>query len=658
MQAPWFVREHVKSVYSDDAIELVEPGRALIDAGERLYAEQGDARRAMADAALFLYYSSARYGLRGSHLAQVLVPNDPPFRNVIGKCVDTKTAFIFRNQVKTYFLTEGGKVEEREKAEGMTQAVEAQFEASGVYGGEGLRVCQDGHLFDGGLMKTVADTMNNRVLNERIFPWEVFIPLEEARAGKASQFLHRQLVDRSVLAGMFPDHHEAILKAPSAPDDWLLLNSALHQTSDLVAVWEGWHLPSTQVNQDEPRSWGRDKNGDFTNKVDPGHDGRHAIALPGVAEDHATLLDEPWVYDHPPLAFYLPQPDPMGPWSLSLAEILGGIQLELIKLGKRIQSIINLHGRPLLGVDRRAKVNTAKITNDHADMIEMNGSPGSAMQYVQPGSVPADVFRREQELDAEAMKRSGISEMSAYAQKPAGVNHEPGMQMLADNESMRQTPAHRAWERFHVQLGINNVDAFRILAEHNPKFSLMFGDAENLKEIVWKDVDLGRGKYKYRAWPTNLLPSTPAAKTSMVMTMLQGGLMEDTPAAAKARALLPFPDMKAAQGDGNQTERNVLKLLDTVEQEGMSIDTMPEPWNDPALCMRLAGNRINKLQADGVEESRIQGLRDFYESARRLGLQMQAESVQSAAGIVPGQPPPTAPQGPTPPTPPGVPAAA
>lgn len=653
--APWFVREHVASVYNDGETELVEPGRALVEAGDRLFAEQGDGRRAMADGALFLYYASARYGLRGSHLAQVLIPTDPPFRNVIGKYVDAKTALVFRNQVKTYFLTEGGKVEEREKAEGMTQAVEAQFEASGVYGIDGLRICQDGQLFDGGVMKTVADTMNNRVINDRVFPWEIFIPLEEARTGKASQFFHRMLVDRSVLAGMFPDHHDAIRSAPAAPDDWLLVNSTLHQTADLVAVWEAWHLPSTYVDQDDPKVWGRDKNGNFTNKVDPGHDGRHAIAL----ADGETLLDEPWVYDHPPLAFYLPQPDPMGPWSLSLAETLGGIQLELIKLGKRIQSIINLHGRPLLGVDRRARVNTAKITNDHADMIEVNGSPNQAMQYIQPGSVPSDVFRREMELDEEAGRRSGMNDMSTYGQKPAGVNHEPGMQMLADNESMRQTPAHRAWERFNVQLGINNVDAFRILAEHNPKFSLMFGDAENLKEIVWKDVDLGRGKYKYRAWPTNLLPSTPAAKTSMVITMLQGGLFEDTPAANKARALLPFPDMKAAQGDGNQRERNVLKLLDTVEQQGMSIDTMPEPWNDPSLCMQLADTRINKLQADGADDDRIDALRTFYDSARRLGLQLQAENVQAAAGIVPGQAPPgPGPQGPPPLGPPGVPAAA
>jgi hypothetical protein len=127
----------------------------------------------------------------------------------------------------------------------------------------------------------------------------------------------------------------------------------------------------------------------------------------------------------------------------------------------------------------------------------------------------------------------------------------------------------------------------------------------------------------------------------------------------KARALLPFPDLKAAQGDGNQAERNVLKLLDAIETDGMSIDTMPEPWNDPAICMRLAGNRINKLQADGADESRIDGLRDFYDSARRLALQMTAEQAQAAEGAAPGmQPPGPPPGGPPPPAPPGVPAVA
>src|SRR4249919_2193653 len=111
----WFVYDRVRTLY--DNVVVVPPHEAVWRAGERLHQEQGETRRAKADAGLFLYYGSARHGLRGSPLSEMVWPTDPPFRNVIGKTVDTKTAHVFRNQVRAYWLTEGGSVEDKEKAE-------------------------------------------------------------------------------------------------------------------------------------------------------------------------------------------------------------------------------------------------------------------------------------------------------------------------------------------------------------------------------------------------------------------------------------------------------------------------------------------------------------------------------------------------------------
>lgn len=661
MSTPWWVRDTFRTVY--ETVDIAEPHRAVWDFGERLFVEQGPVRRARADAALFLYYGSARHGLRGSPLVDVITPTDPPFRNVVQKCVDTKTAHIFQNKVRCYFTTDAGRVEDREQAEGMTQAVEAQFAASGFYGYPGFLNCLGGQLFEGGVTKILADIENDRVLADRCFPWEIFVPLEESRVGAPRNYLHRQLVDRAVLAAMFPKFEKEIREAKSVPDDWLVLEGASsQQTSDLVAVWEAWHLPSVTVDMSAPKSFGRDSNGDFRKNVDPGHDGRHVIAL-----QNATLLDQPWPYDYPPFAFFKPQPDPVGFWSRSLPESLSGIQLELIKLGKRIQSLIHLHAVPRLVVWRNAHINKAKVTNDHADILESSAPPGQAMQYLTPQAVPGELFRREQELDDEALRQAGISELSAYAQKPAGIEHAPPMQHLADTESIRHTPAFRAWENYHVEAGTIIVDAFRLLAEHNPKFEVVFGDAENLKRLKWRDYDLGRGKYKFRAWPTNLLPSAPAARSERILQYLQMGLFSRDE--ARASALEGALDMKSIIGDQNAVERNVEKLLDKVEANGLTVDTMPSPFNDPGLCMKKSAERINKLEADGVADSRVDGLRQFWDAAYREKLKMDADAAQVAKGIMPGQAPPAnapPPGGPPPPQPgpdqgappPAVPAAA
>lgn len=652
--AAWWPRDNVESVYEPEQAEAAEPHEKAWRFGERLHDEQGEARRALADAALFFMYGSGRSGLRGSALAAVPMQTDPPFRNVVRKCVNSKTALIFRNKVRCYFLTDGADVEDQEKALGMTRAVEAQFAAAGIYGIQGYRICQDGQLFDGGVAKVVADVVNNRVLIERVFPWEIYVSLEESRTGTPRQYGHRQLVERSVLAAMFPEFKKEIAAAPNAPDDWKVLEElSTTDTSDLVAVWELWHLPSGRVDLEDKKSFGLDKDGKFRKNIDPGHDGRHAIVL-----EQATLVDRPYPFEYPPLAFYLPQPDPVGFWSLSLPESLQGIQLELIKLGKRMQSIMHLHAVPRLAVDRRAKVNTAKLTNDIADIVEVNGSPAAAVQYLAPNAVPAQLFQREKELDDEALRESGISELTAYAQKPPGIDHAPPLEHLADTESVRHTPAHRGWEEFHLQLGRATVDAFRLLAEHNKKFSLIWGDDEELQIIDWTNVDLGRGKYLFRAWPTNLLASTPTAKLNQVLTALQQGLMADTPEAARARALLNFPDTRGAFGDPNVVPRRIAKLLDQVEKEGLTSRTMPSPFNKPGICLTMAEERINKREGDwGPTDPRIDGLRDFHDAARRVSLRMKAEEAQAAQGIIPpgaGGPPanqqgrPTAPAQPPP----------
>lgn len=618
----WWVYDRKRTLHEN--VVVSEPHQMVWPAMEKLHVEQGESRRARADGGMFLYYANNRHSLRGSPLAELVWPSDPPFRNVVGKCVDTKTSLVFQNQVRAFWLTEGSKSEDQEKALGMTRLTEALFDASGLYGHPGFLFCQDGMLFDGGVIKTIADIENVEVRNERVFPWEIYIPLEEARAGYSSQYFHRQLVDRSQLCGMFPDKEAEIAKLPPASDDWLILDNADGNVSDLVCVAEAWHMPSRRLNLKDDKVWGRDKNGKFDPMINTGHDGRHVICAEGV-----TFRDRPWVHKKPPLSFFLPQPDPLGPWSLSVPEMVGGIQLELIKLGKRIQSLIHLHAVPLLAAWRNAKINYQKLTNDYARIIETTTQPGGSLMYIQPQAAPNELFRREEELDDVAQKRVGIPEMMASGTKPPGIDHAPAMQLLIDETSARHTPSHRGWERAFTQIGVNNIEAARMIAEYHPDFGAVYGGDESLEAIKLKDVDLGRDRSKYRVWPVNLLPSSPAAKTSNVVFMLQAGLMADTPEAARARKLLGFPDTKAAFDDTNQQERNVRLILDRVERDGMSVDTMPEPWHNPDLCMHLATERINKLQADSRGKADVTQLGKYFDTARRLKLKMDAEATQA-----------------------------
>lgn len=636
--ASWWFRDYVRS--ETDEVKLLDAAKAVWTSGEQLYSEQGETRRSRADAAMFLYFGNARRGLRGSRFvgADLWFGEDPPFRNIVQSCVDTKTAHVYRNKVRCYFLTSKGDSELQEKAQGMTRAVEAAFADCGIYGMLGFLVCQDGHMFEAGGVKVTPDFANNRVLCDRVFSWECFVPEEEARSGNPRQMFHRQPVDRQSLIAMFPEHEELIKSAPAVPDDWKFTDVTLTgQTSDLVAVWEAWHLPSGTVDLDDRKSFGVNEEGEFDATLDPGHDGRHVIAI-----SNGTLLDRPWPFDYFPFAWYRPSPDPVGYWSRSIPESLAGVQLELIKLGRRIQALIHLHAVPRLVAWRGAKVNKNVITNDYASIIETSSPPGNSLMYLTPQAVPAELFRREAELTDWAMQQVGLSELSMFAQKPAGVDHAPGMQHLADTESIRHTPAFRSWEDFHLQCGRAHIDAFRQLAEVNKDFEVIWGDSKDLKRIKWKEVDLERSKYHLRVWPTNLLPSMPAAKASRVMDFVNAGVF--TP--QMALSAMEYPDIEALMGDTTAMLENVERKLDSVIANGFDENNAPHPYMDLALAKAVSRERINRLEADGEDASKVDDVRKWWNFAHQLELDMLAKQKAAEAG----QPPPA---GAPPPPPPG-----
>jgi hypothetical protein len=626
---PWWAREWVVGFDGDVPHEL-DPGKALFSYGQELFNEQGEDRRSRADAALFFYHGNARQSLRGSRLMlDTMFAEDPPFINVIQSCVDTKTAHIFREQVRCFALTSRGNSTDRERAEGITKAVEGAFEAAGIYDTKGFLVCQDGHLFEGGGIKLVVDFKNNRILADRVFTWECFVPEEESRSGDPRQMLHRQPVDRQVLIDMFPDHAEAIKNAPACPDDWKFTSSAMSSnTSDLVAVWEGWHRPSGRVDLDDAKSFGLDENGKFDAAIDCGHDGRHVIALENV-----TLSDRPWPYDYFPVFFYRPSPDPIGFWSRSIPESLAGIQLELIKLGRRIQNLIHFLAIPRLITWRNAKINKNHLaTNDYLAIVESSMPPQQSVWQATFPSVPTELFKREEALEARARQQVGISELSAFAQKPAGVDHAPGLQMLADTESVRHTPAFRAWRKFHLSLARGFVDAFRQLAEHDENFEIVWGNAKDLQRIRWKDVDLERDKFEIRLWPTNLLPSTPAAKASRIVEYVKNGML--TPQQGLAAAA-EYPDIEALIGDSNAVQRNIEAKLADILKHGLNEDNAPHAWMNPTECKRIAANVINALEADGEDPDHIDGIRNFWKMSHELELKLLAEQQALQQGMAP-----------------------
>lgn len=648
----WWDRSNTIYDPVSDTERPENPGPDLVRRSQTILGNYCEERQAMAEAALTLYFGNDRHSLRGSGYGRVSATEfggmsvEPPGYNVVQACVDTKTAHIVRNKVRPLFLTEAGDPELQEKAKGMQRAVEAVFDEVGIYGDAGMSVCRDGNLFDGGFMKFTVDYSNNRILGERVLGHDLMIPEREALLGNPRQIGHRVRCPRDALTNLFADDEaarKAIADAPPSNPDLIDLDNVIGGTvSDMVEAYEWWHLPSGRVDLKEKKSFGiNEETGEFDSTVDPGHDGRRVICIGGGAGGGATLLDEPWPFNYFPIAKFLPQKNPEGVWSRGIPETLAGAQLAITRMNMRVDGILNLHAVPKMVVSRNAKINKSKFTNGWGDVLEVNGPPSQAVYIHAPNSIPAELLNRIQELISWAEKQVGLSEMSIAAQKPKGVDHAPGLQHLADTESIRHTTSFRSWEQFHLDAATIIVDGLRMLAERNKDYEIIFGDAKDLKRIKWGNVDLGADRYHLKIWATNLLPQTPAAKVSRIMDMLQANLLS----IGEARSLMEFPDLEAVMGDANAEELNIQRKLDACARGDIDAGT-PHAYLNLDLAMSMAKQRINRLDADGVPQETWDRVVQFWEMCNEMKLIATNKAAQAAAGTMPGGAPPPGGPGP------------
>jgi hypothetical protein len=603
-----------------------------------VHGKQASERSERANDCLALYEGNAARQL--GLLAATTWGMDPATFNAIGSVVDTRASHVYRNKVRPFFLTSKGSWEERERAKGMQEAVEGTFHEAGVYGELGQHVCWDGETSEAGCVKVTPDYANKRILLERLRAQDVYVDTRDAQLGRPRTFAIINTMDRAELLDFCKDEGaevlDAIRDAAPAPASMYDEEEAPDEgeTSDRVQVAELWHLPSGCVDRDQKEAW----------EVGKQHDGRHTIVLVSGDSERIALLDEAWPFSYPPIAFYRPKKRRRGFWSQSVPERLVGAQLSINRMLKRVDGIMNLHARPLVYVNKQARVNTDKITNSWASIIEGNGPAGNAIQYITPQSVPAEYIAQIQRIIGWCFEQEGVSELSASAKKPAGIEAAVAIQALQDTESIRHTDVFRAWEDFHVDLARITVDAIRMLAEHVPDFEVMWGDAKDLRAIRWKNVDLDDLKWHLMVWPTNLLPQTPSAKLQRITDLMAQKLI--TP--QQGLMLLDFPDIEALTGDSNAALKNIEEKLNAVVKGKDDASSMPHPYLQLDLAWRLAIDRINRLESEGAPRSQIdlviQWAEDVKEFRDKL-LQEQAPGGPAGPpqGAPPGAPPPVLP---------------
>lgn len=523
--------------------------------------------------------------------------------NVVSSCIDTVTSKLCKNRPKPLFLTSGGSYKLQRRAKKLDQFVEGVFYENNIYE-LAKEIFRDGAVWGTGLIHPYQE--KGRIKYERVLASEVYTDQVESFYGKPRQLHRVKNIDRGVLIDAFPEYKKDIIAAKSASAD---LVGQYQNVSDLVTVAESWHLPSGEDAKD----------------------GMHCICI-----SDKDLFVEKYEKDFFPFVMFHWSKRLYGVWGQGLAEQLQSIQLEINKILWVIQRSMHLHGTYRVWIKTGSKLPKEHINNDIGAVLVSDEKP----EYLSSSFIPQEYFQHLQTLKNQAFEQSGISQLSAAAKKPSGLDSGKALREFSDIESERFQAIGQQYQQMFLDLAKITVSIAKEIYSENKKFSVKVPGKKFIETIQWKDVDLDEDEFVLKMFPVSSLPNDPAGRLQTITEYMQAGMISPR----QGRRLLDFPDLEAEESLANAAEDWIHQSLESIVDEGEYI--VPEPEMDLTLANELCMEYYSQGKTLGLEEDRLEMLRTFRDQVNILvqkALPPPPPSVPGGSPQAVPQPPPVSP---------------
>jgi hypothetical protein len=524
--------------------------------------------------------------------------------NIIQSMCDTVTNKLGKNRPKPTFLVEGGDYALKRKAKHLDKFIQGQFYALNLYA-LGARVVLDSTVFGTGALKIYREGMEIKA--ERVFTDELQVDDTEALYGKPRSLYQTKSMPREVMVKLYPGFKREILEAEKA-DPFHAQHTNL---SNNIRVCEAWHLPSSPDAMD----------------------GRHVISI-----GTATLVSEPYTRSYFPFVFQRWNERLLGFWGQGLAEQLTGLQVEINKILMIIQRAFHLLGVPKVLIEASSKIVKAHINNEIGGIISYTGMKP---EVIAASPVAAELFNHLERLYQKAYEVAGISQLSAQAKKPEGLDSGKAIRTYNDIESERFILVGQRYEQLFMDATKQIIDLTREIAQEDPDYAVKVKGGKFLETIRWKDIDLEEDQYQMQIFPTSMLSETPEGKLSDITDLIQAGFI-DKPNALK---LLDFPDLDGYMSLANAPIDDIENLISNIIEKGEY--QPPEPFQDLSLGIKMMQSAYLRAKTDLVEEEKLELMRRWMSEAQaKLSPPMPAPPPLPNVPGLPGGTPQAVPQAP------------
>lgn len=497
--------------------------------------------------------------------------------NVVKACVDAASAKIAKQRPRIVALTNGGDWNLQQRSKKLSKYIGGLFNNMNAYQ-EMSKIFVDACVFGTGALKVFQD--GETIKCERVFINELIVDDAESIYGQPRQMHQIKYISRDVLANMFPEHADKIMSANSGmPGD---SSTTTSYAADYIAVIESWHLKSGKNAKD----------------------GVKTISISNCTLDHQSYNKDDF-----PFLFLKWSRRLLGFFGVGIAEELIGIQIEINKLLRDIQSAQNLACVPRVLIESGSSVVEDHINNKIGSIIKYTGT---APTIVTANAMPTELYNFLETLYQKAFQITGISQLSASSQKPAGLNSGVALREYQDIETERFSLVSQAYEDMFIDLGNRCIDLSKELAKNNSNLSVNVVGSDLVEEIPWSEIQVSKDQFILQLYPASLLPTQPAGRLQRVQELLQAGMINQT----TAKSLLDMPDLDDAMDNElaayNDIHATLEYMMETKEYSA------PEPFMDPALCIQIAKSQYLRAKTRRVDESDLELLRRFIEDSAAL----------------------------------------
>lgn len=461
----------------------------------RLYTYSPNLSLSLSDTEVVGYYQRGTFDIESDTTSMIQ-------ENIIRSCIDTLTALAASKKVRPFFNTVDGTFKDIQLAKQTQLFFDQLYDEKHVLNTV-INVFRDACIFDKGIVK--IDIKNLEI--KRIMPWTVYFDSMET---------------------IYDKQTKCVEKCEKVPGRLLKLKYNIDPKSSIeyYTVYEYYDV--------------------YTHTK--------AIYISELAKVYKTEY-KPKVL--PYIIFNYSDPV-KGTTDQSIVDVLYGIQMQVDELLTVIKDSIQMNPGVTFFVPNSSSIKTNMLSNRTGQIVTYDAMQGQPPVVAQSNDIiSAQFIQLLDKLKADAYELIGISELSAMAKKPHGLNSGVALETLENAEAGRQEVIISNIVHLYVEIAKRCIDTIDPNADILP-------NAINRNRLQWKDIIEARNKLNIQFSAADSLSKDPSTKLSQLVQLAQAGVI---PQSAIGR-LMELPDLQAGYNLANNAYSAVCTYIeDTLDNK-------------------------------------------------------------------------------------------